>query len=250
MLITALKSKLITPRDSLFDVLVESLQGKKLREKTVLVVSSKVVAVTQGRVKKITSKQDFEKLVKAEADRIFAVKEGAKASSKANPVTLTLKNGIFIPWAGVDRSNIQKGYAVLWPENTQKTAQELLKKLKKKYGLKNAGVIISDSYCAPLRRGVTAVALSCAGIKGVRELKGKKDLYDNKLTVSRQAVADMLASSAHLVMGESDEQTPFAIITDAPVEFTATPSRREDLLMDTKQCLYAPLYEGKFTGGA
>ncbi len=242
MLIEALKSKLITPGDDIYKALCESLHGKKPGEKSVLVVSSKVVAVTQGRVKKITSKSEFERLVKAEADRVFGIKKESKASATVNPVTLTLKNGIFIPWAGVDRSNIQKGYAVLWPENPQETAEELLIKLKKKYKLKKAGVIISDSYCAPLRRGVTAVALACAGIKGVRELKGKKDLYGNKLTVSRQAVADMLASSAHLVMGESVEQTPFAIITDAPVEYESKKNSGSDLLMPSDECLFAPLY--------
>ncbi len=206
MVIQGLKSKIITPKDELLKVLKLTLQRGKLQEGDILVIASKVVAITQGRV----SKKDFHKLVEEEADQILGGGE----------VTLTLKNGIFIPWAGVDRSNTQAGTAVLWPEKPFEVAEKLQKELKKTFKLKKLGVLITDSFCAPLRKGVTGVALGYAGFKGVNDLRGKKDLYGNTLKVSQQAIADMIASAAHLVMGESKEQTPFAIISGAPVIFT------------------------------
>lgn len=248
MLIEELKSKLITPADDLFKALLDSLRSRNLREKSVVVITSKVVAVTEGRVEKITGRRDFERLVEREADKVYGLKKGSKVSAKdaakasATSVTLTLKNNIFTPWAGIDRSNIKKGRAVLWPAEPFKTAREIRARLIEHYKIKKLGVIVSDSFCVPLRKGVSAVALGYAGIKGVRDLKGKKDLYGNKLRVSRQGVADMLAASAHLVMGESYEQTPFALITGAPVDFTSVPVKPDEPLMEPRECLFAPLY--------
>jgi coenzyme F420-0:L-glutamate ligase len=232
MLTQAIKSKIITPGDSLFEAALAALKKQPLGNGDVLVITSKVVAVAQGRVKKISSKQDFDKLVSAEADKIIGKSQ----------VTLTLKKGIFIPWAGIDRSNVKKGYAVLWPDQPFKVAQQILNQIKKKYRLKNLGVIISDSHCVPLRNGVTGIAIGYAGFKGVNDLRGKKDLYGNKLEVTQQNIADMLATAANLVMGEAAEQTPFALIKNAPVQFTTQKTDPRESLISPKDCLFSPLY--------
>lgn len=232
MLIEGLKSEIITSKSDLFDAIVKALQGVKVQDTDIIVISSKVVAITQGRIAKINSIKEYEKLVRSESDQYFG---GQK-------VTLTVKNDIFIPWAGIDTSNIKKGYAVLWPDNPFGTARLLLNRLKRKYKLKKMGIIISDSYCAPRRRGVTAIALGYAGFFGVNDLRGKKDIHGNILKVSQQAVADMLAASAHILMGESNEQTPFAIIKNAPVKFTSKKINPMEPLIPEKECLFAPLY--------
>lgn len=232
MVIEAIKSKVITPESDLFESIIRSLQAVKVQEGDIIVISSKIVAITQGRTAKIKSKKDYKRLVLRESDKFY----GGKM------VSLTKKNNIFIPWAGIDTSNIQNGYAVLWPENPFDVTQKLSKQLKKNCNLKKMGVIISDSYCAPLRRGVTAIALGYAGFYGVNDLRGKKDIHGNTLKVSQQAVADMLATSAHLLMGESNEQTPFAIIKNAPVKFTSKKIDPNEPIMPEKECLFAPLY--------
>lgn len=232
LVIEAVKSKIITPKDDLLEVIIKSLKKRLLHNGDILVVSSKVVAVTQGRISKITTQADFNKLVESESDKILG----------GNQVTLAIKNGIFIPWSGIDRSNIQKGSAVLWPKDSFKVAAQLQKELKKIYKLKKLGIIISDSTCRPLRRGVSGIALGYAGFKGVNDLRGHKDLYNNKLKVTQQAVADNLATAAHLVMGEADESTPFTIISNAPVTFTDAKINPKDLLIAQKDCLFSPLY--------
>jgi F420-0:gamma-glutamyl ligase len=130
----------------------------------------------------------------------------------------------------------------LWPGKPFKAAEEIRSALKERYGLKNLGIIISDSHCVPLRKGVTGIAIGYAGFKGVRDLRGKKDLYGNKLKVTQQAIADMLATSAHLVMGEADELIPFVLVRNAPVEFTGGRVNPREALIPAKKCLYAPLY--------
>lgn len=215
-----------------------SLKNCPLKDKDILVITSKVVAVTQGRVRKISSTEDFNNLVKSEADAVLGGKQ----------VTLTLKDGIFIPWAGIDRSNIQQGMAVLWPKNPFGVASEIQKALRKKYHIKNLGIIITDSHCIPLRKGVIALALGYAGFRGINDLRGKKDLYGNKLKVTQQNVSDMLATAAHLVMGESDEGMPFALIKNAPVSFTNSKINRKEPIIDPGSCLFSPLYPTSVVG--
>lgn len=231
-MIEPLKSKIITTRDALEAVITSALKKHPLKSGDILVIASKVVAITQGRVHVVRNDQEFNTLVKQEADRIVGGEQ----------VTLTLKNGIFIPWAGVDRSNAAQGEAIAWPNEPFKVAQQLQLNLKKKFKLKQLGVLITDSYCIPRRRGVSGVALGYAGFKGVNDLRGKKDLFGNKLKVTQQAVADNLASASHLVMGESNEQTPFAIIHHAPVVFTSAKINPKEPVMAAKECLYVPLY--------
>lgn len=233
MITSALSSPLISTQDDLVKVLTSVLVNHPLQNKDILVVASKVVAITQGRLKKIDSDQEFEALVRSEADVYYGGKIAA----------LTQKNGIFIAWSGIDRSNVPEGYAVLWPEEPFKVAAEIRLHLKEQYQLDHLGVIISDSVCMPLRRGVMAVTLGYAGFEAVRDLRGHPDLYGKPLKVSQQAIADMLATSAHLVMGESNEQTPFAIIREAPVGFTEVLPEPTSLSIKADDCLYSPLWE-------
>lgn len=229
--IRAVKSKIITSKDNLFRAIKDSLNQADLTNGDILAITSKVVAVTEGRVVGVTGEKEFNELVQREADEVIG---GKKA-------TLTVKNGIFTPWAGIDRSNTKKGTAVLWPKNPAKTAREIHAWLKKTYGLRKVGVLIVDSFCVPLRKGVTGIALGYAGFAGVNDRRGTKDLYGNSLRVTQEAVADSLATAANLVMGQGNERTPFAIIRNAPVRFAGKPQHC-DLIMDTKECLYAPLY--------
>ncbi len=232
IVIEPIKSRIITNKDTLFEVLLKSLKKRGLKNGEVVIISSKVVAVTQNRIAKISTAASFHNLVKSEADEVIGEKE----------VTLTLKNGIFIPWAGIDRSNTPENSAILWPNQPFEVAFEIMQKLKKHYQLKQIGVIITDSWCLPLRQGVSGIALSYAGFKGVTDLRGRKDLFGNKLKITQQATADNLATAAHLAMGEGAEATPFIIITNAPVKFTAHRPNPESLQIKPANCLYAPLY--------
>ncbi len=233
MLIKAIKSRIITSGDELLKTIINALGEEVLREGDILVITSKVVAITQGKIVKIPNEQVFQAFVRKEADKVLSPTDGM----------LTLKNNIFIPWAGIDRSNIKKGYAVLWPENPFKIAANLQKALRKSYKLQKLGVMIIDSWCAPRRKGVNAITLGYAGFKGVNDLRGKKDLHGNKLNITQQNIADMLAASANLIMGESNEATPFALIQGAPITFTNKQISASSLIMESKTCLYAPLYK-------
>ncbi|MBU1992220.1 MAG: coenzyme F420-0:L-glutamate ligase [Patescibacteria group bacterium] len=230
MNIKPVKTALIKPGENIFEVFTESV--KKLKEGSVIVISSKIVALQQNR---IINAKDFRKMLQKEA-KYVSKKETAKH------IHLTFTNGILIPNAGIDFSNIEKGKAILWPKNSHKAAEEFMKKTKHHYKIKHLGVLIIDSRCQMAREGTTAITLGCAGIEAVSDERKKKDLFGNKLNVTKIAVADSLATAAHIVMGESKERTPFAIIENAPVKFA---NRSERLTISPKKCLFRELYPKK-----
>jgi coenzyme F420-0:L-glutamate ligase/coenzyme F420-1:gamma-L-glutamate ligase len=94
----------------------------------------------------------------------------------------------------------------------------------------------------PLRAGVVGVALGYAGFKGLRDYRGKKDVFGRKLKITQTDVADSLATAAILAMGEGNERQPLAIVTHAPVEFTDRVNRKE-LLIPFKDDMYRPLFK-------
>lgn len=229
---------------------IESVLSKaelNLKDGDILILSSKIVALSQGRVvdlNKITPSAAAKKLNKThygkgkedprvieivlrEADKIFPGK-----------MLLTLKDGILIPSAGIDFSNAPEGFAILWPKNPWKTAQNLRAALVQKFKLKKLGIVIIDSHCQPLRWGTTGIALSWAGFLGVEDCRGEKDIYKKPLKVTKKAVADNLASSALLVMGEAAEKIPFALIRNAPVKFTARMQKKSEVFIRPKDCLF------------
>lgn len=231
LLIEGIKTKVITPKDDVMKVLKESLHPRKIDNGDIIVISSKVIAITQGRIVKIESEEEFENIVKHESDEYFG-----------GEVTLTKKNGIFTPWAGIDRSNVEKQHAILWPKTPFKEAIKIREQVKEEYKLEKLGIIISDSFCAPLRRGVSGIAIGYAGIIGVKDYRGKNDIFGNKLTVSQSSVVDMLSSAAQLVMGEADEKTPFALIKGANIEFTDKKPNELETIMDSNKCFFSPIY--------
>lgn len=229
-----IKTRLIKPNENLKNVILQAFKNIKIRlkERDILVITSKVVSVCQNRIAKIGSKNEFLKLVKKEADKFFGGK-----------IPLTLKNNILIPQAGIDLSNIKKGFAILWPKDPFGIAWDLYKFFCRKFGLKKLGIVISDSHCQPLRLGTTGIAIGFAGFKGVEDQRGKKDLFGKPLKVTRKASADNLASTSLLIMGEASEKIPFVLIRGAKVKFTKKPQKFNEIFIKPQTCLFAPVFK-------
>lgn len=205
-------------------------------------IASKVLAYSQGLLKSVESDEAFRKLVHAEADRVLD--EGDHASRQAGMV-LTMKNKVLIPNAGIDRSNVPEGQAVLWPSKPFKSAEKIRKQLMDKFSLDKLGIVISDSHCQPLRMGTSGIAIGWAGFEGVRDERGSKDLYGREMVYTKVAAADNLASAATLEMGETDASIPFVLIRDAKVGFTDKLASAEDYFISPEECLYRGLYNEK-----
>lgn len=166
MITTAIKTPLIRKGDNLFEIIKNSIP--KIKEKSVLVITSKIVSFSQRRIIKRNPQDKLEKqkIIRKEADYYLD-----PHLSKYN-ITLTIKNSTLTVNAGVDESNANGGY-VLWPKNLQETTNDIWRFLRKFYKVKNIGVIISDSKTIPLRWGVVGTAISYCGFKPLNDYRGK-----------------------------------------------------------------------------
>ena len=226
----------ITPEmKSILEVLDKFLP--EIKENSVLAITSKIISITEGRVVKAES-ANKEDLVKKES-QFYIPKEENKYD-----ISLTITRDTLISEAGIDGSN-GGGYLVLWPKDPFESANQIRAYLKKKFNLKNVGVIITDSKTTPLRWGVTAFALSYSGFNPLKDYIGKEDLFGKKMLITKMSIIDNLSSAAALVMGEGAEQTPMALIEDVPfVEFkdqNPTKEELEKLRISKEEDLYTPL---------
>lgn len=232
MQIKALKTRVFKEREDLFSFILKYV--KKIPENSVLVVTSKIVALAEGRTLPIKNKKEKIRIIKQESD--FAL--------KTKYAWLTIKDGMAMASAGIDESNA-KGKLILLPKDSFKSAEVLRKKLLQKFKIKKLGVLITDSRLFPLRAGVVGVALGYAGFKGIKDYRGTKDIFGRTLKMSQTDIADSLATSAVLCMGEGKEQQPLALITNAPVYFVEKINKKE-LLISLKDDLYLPLFKSIF----
>lgn len=193
-----------------------------IEDNSILVITSKIISICEGRIAKV-DEADKNELVKQESE-YFIDKEENKFG-----FYLTITQNLLIPTAGIDESN-GNGYYILWPKNPQETANKIREHLVQKYSLRKIGVLITDSKTTPLRWGTTGVAIAHSGFKPLRNYIGTKDLFDRELRFTESNVMDGLAAAAVVVMGEGNESTPLAVITDIPrVEFQDRNPTREEL---------------------
>ena len=224
MIIKTIKTRVFREDENLVDFMAGYF--KKIPEKSVVVVTSKIVALSEGRTVSIKNKKDKEKIIKSES--VFSL--------KTKYVWLTLKDGMIMANAGIDESNAN-GRLILLPRDSFRAADLIRRSLKKKYKIKNLGVLITDSRTMPMRAGVTGVALGYAGFRGLRDYRGKGDIFGRKFVFSRSNIADGLSAAAVLAMGEGSERFPLALIENDPVEFSEKVSKKE-LLIRLKNDMY------------
>lgn len=229
MLVQPVKTRIFKESENLFDFIREHI--KRIPEKSVLVVTSKIVALSEGRTRRFKNRRDKEKIIKSESDWAMRTKY----------TWLTIKDGAVMSSAGVDESNAN-GKLILLPKNSYLTAKKLLRQVKKHYRCKNVGVLVTDSRLFPLRAGIIGLAVGYAGFKGIKDYRGWLDIFGRKLKMSQSDVADSLATAAVLTMGESNERRPLAVIKNAPVEFMTRKVSKNELLMDPREDLYQPLF--------
>jgi len=243
-------TKLVEPDDDLVNIILDAIHEQKLviEDKDILAITSKALATVQGRIvrlnsikpsekaRKLAGKHDLEptyvEIILREADEIYG---GVRKA------LLTLKNNVLIANAGVDHKNAPEGCVILWPEKPHESAEKIRIKILKRTG-KHVGVIIVDSRVTPLRMGTTGVAIGIAGFEPIVDCRGARDLYGNPVLITRHALADDLASAAHLIMREADERVPAVIIRGMPANISEKISP-DSITISAKECLFMKLIE-------
>lgn len=229
MQIKALRTRIFKEKENLFSFVTHYI--KKVPERSVIVITSKIIALSEGRTVSQTDRKTKDRLIVAESDWAMETKY----------TWITIKDNMVMAAAGIDESNAD-GKLILLPKDSFKSAEKLRTEFKKHYKIKNLGVLITDSRIFPLRAGVVGVALGYAGFAGIKDYKNTSDIFGRKFQYSQTDIADSLATAAVLEMGEGKEQQPLALITNIPIAFTEKINRRE-LIIDPREDLYQPLFE-------
>ena len=197
----------IRPGDVLADVIadaVDSPPNGPLANGDVLVVTQKIVSKAEGRLVAVDPDDPLSHkgVVEAEAARILR--------RRGDLVITETRHGFVCANSGVDLSNVQRGEAALLPLDSDRSARRIRDGLRARLGLE-LGIIVSDTFGRPWRRGLTDVAIGVAGVAGVVDLRGAEDALGRTMQVTEVAVADELASAAELVMGKS-AGIPIAVV--------------------------------------
>ncbi len=244
--VTALFSERKTEKFDVFEDLLKTLEHHRLnlQENDVLVISTKYISISQGRIvnsrnikvsnkgfeisKKFQIKPKIAEIILRETDKIFGGLAG---------FVITASENIMAPNGGIDKSNAKKGHVILYPKNPFLIAEEIRRKVFLRF-LVHIGVILVDSRLMPGRVGTSGVAISCAGIEPVLDLRSQKDLEGNPLKVTFQAVIDNIATIANHKMGEGAESKPFAIVRDSGAQLTDRKINNSEMAVSPDQCVY------------
>lgn len=232
MIVKSYKTKKVARGDNLLAILDASLPD--IQDGDIIAVTSKIVSICQGRI--VPDSEDKQKLILKESDHYLP---------DTDPdITLTIKNNILIPNAGIDQSN-GNGYFILWPQDIHKACAEIWMHCKNTYTVRTLGVMITDSHTTPLRWGTSGIGLSWCGFDALKNYIGTPDIFGRNLRVTKANILDGLAAAAVTVMGEGNEQTPLAVIRDVPfVQFQKKPPTDKeigDLRISLQDDIYEPI---------
>ncbi len=189
----------VAPGDDLAEMIAG---GAELANGDVVVVTQKVVSKAEGRVVDLDPEVGHKPLVEAESVRVLR--------RRGDLVISETTHGFVCANAGVDLSNVAEGTAALLPVAPDRSARRIRDALRRHVGVEVA-VVVSDTFGRPWRRGVTDVAIGCAGLRPVIDLRGTTDALGRELQVTEVAIVDELASAAELVMGKA-ENVPVAVV--------------------------------------
>jgi coenzyme F420-0:L-glutamate ligase len=232
------------PGFDLYEDIVGSLKDVVLENGDVLVISSKYAASSKNRLldlANIRPSSDASKLSKDhQIDPRFAeviLRESDKIFGGVTGFVLTSADNVLAPNAGIDKSNVKKGTVILYPDEPYLIAEQLKRKIFLDFGI-HVGIILVDSRLMPARAGTTGIAIACAGLEPVQDVRGHKDLDGNPLKVTLKATADNLASIANHQMGEGSESTPIAVIKNSGAKLTTRKIRHDEMAISSDQCVY------------
>lgn len=235
----------IRPGDSLADKLLEALRRRRLKLQSgdILVVKHKIVSKAEGRVVDLaTIEPSAESVAWAKQYGLdarvieLAVRQSRSVIRRKNGVLITeTHHGFLCANSGVDVSNVNGGgHALLLPEDADRSAANLRRALKKRTG-HAIPVIITDSFGRPWREGLTEFAIGIAGMKPLRDDRGRRDPHGYKLRASVEAVADELACAAGLVCGKLN-RAPACVVRG--FRYEAGPGRVHELLRPASTDLF------------
>jgi coenzyme F420-0:L-glutamate ligase/coenzyme F420-1:gamma-L-glutamate ligase len=214
----------IRPGDDLSGLLEPALREAGVRTGDVVVVTQKIVSKAEGRV---VPGEDRAEWITRETQRVVARRDEL--------VIAETRHGFVCANAGVDSSNVEKGLLTLLPEDPDGSAEGLRAGMMARLGLDALGVVITDTFGRTWRRGLVNVAIGCAGLPALIDLRGTTDHFGRELEATVVALADEVAAASGLVIGKAD-RTPAALIRG--LAFGAPSSPASELVRPPEEDLF------------
>ena len=217
----------ISPGDDLVEIIG---QLNNIQSGDILVVTQKIISKAENQMIDIDPNDPLshKPLVERESVRILR--------RRGDLIISQTKHGFVCANAGIDLSNVKRGQAALLPDDSDRSARRLRDGLAGRFQL-DVGIIISDTFGRPWRRGLTDVAIGSAGVLPILDLRGSPDAFGREMQVTEVALVDELASAAELVMGKSSG-IPIAIVRGADMSWFGSGSVQEQIVRDPQDDLF------------
>ncbi|HSL15998.1 MAG TPA: coenzyme F420-0:L-glutamate ligase [Actinomycetota bacterium] len=211
--------------DDLVAMLAGPLGKLGARDGDVVAVTQKIVSKAEGRV---VPEADVGRVgwVEHESERVVA--------RRGDLVIAQTRHGFVCANAGVDASNVEPGFVALLPEDPDGSAERLRAGLGERLGRRIA-VVVTDTFGRTWRQGVVNVAIGCAGLPALADLRGTPDHTGRTLEATVVALADEVAAASGLVMGKA-ARVPAAIVRG--IESDAPHGRASDLVRPPEEDLF------------
>jgi coenzyme F420-0:L-glutamate ligase/coenzyme F420-1:gamma-L-glutamate ligase len=222
----------IRPGEDLAGIIASAAadMGEQLRDGDVLVVTQKVVSKVEGRLVEIDpdDPRGHVGVVAAETVRVLR--------RRGDLVITETAHGFVCANAGVDLSNVDRGWAALLPVDSDRSARRVRDGIRARCGA-DVGVIVSDTFGRTWRRGLTDVAIGCAGIGAIVDYRGTEDAKGRELHVTEVAVVDEIAGAAELVMGKATG-IPVAVVRGVPATWLRRGDVRSEIVRPPNEDLF------------
>ena len=240
--------------DDLVEVIVSSLEraSVELRDGDVLVVASKIVSraedcfVDLSKVEPTEAAKALGVEVEKDPRLVELILRESESLSRRTKGALIVRHrlGFVFANAGIDASNAAPTgapddsgpWVLTLPRDPDATARTLCGHLTKHFSA-DVGVVVSDSWGRPFRRGTVGFALGSSGIPPMWDRRGARDRQGRELESTETATADAVAAAADLVAGQADESRPLILVRGLRFESSSESSRA--LLRDPENDLYA-----------
>ena len=218
----------VVPGTVLADLVAEAVAD--LRDGDVLVVTSKIVSKAEGRL--VAVDPDDPRAAKA-----LVEEEAVRVLRRRGDLLITeTRHGFVCANSGVDLSNVPRGHVALLPVDSDRSARKLRDGLRARRGV-SVGVVVTDTVGRTWRRGFVDVAIGCAGVAAVVDLRGTEDALGRELHATEMAIADELAGAAELVMGKA-RAIPVAVVRGLEPSWLREGSVRGELVRHPDEDLF------------
>jgi coenzyme F420-0:L-glutamate ligase/coenzyme F420-1:gamma-L-glutamate ligase len=237
----------VQPGEDLAAIIADALEreGVRLQAGDVLVVAQKIVSKAEDRFVALATVMPSARATEIAREtgkdprlvEVMLSESKRVVRTRRDLIIVEHRLGIVLANAGVDQSNIGNDAShrvLLLPRDPDASARALRDALTARYGC-DIAVVINDSVGRAWRRGTVGIALGAAGLPSLLDLRGQPDMFGRQLRSSIVGLADEIAATASLMMGQAAEGRPVVLIRglslppeDAPAQSLVRPEQ-EDL---------------------